>query len=62
MNNKPLDAVRMTRRIRDKMYDETKDLDADELIRYFAERSEGASRKVKEREEQEEKRSRMTLQ
>lgn len=50
MENKPLDAVEMTRHIRDKMYEDTKGLTTDELLRYFKERGEAASRKVQERD------------
>ncbi len=50
MKTEQLHAVEMTRRIRDQMYEETKDLEADELLRYFKERSEAASRKVEERD------------
>ena len=42
--------LRMTRRIRDQMYEETKDLGMEELIRYIQQRSEAASRRVEERE------------
>ena len=50
MKSEPLKAVEMTRRIRDRMYEETKDLGAAELLRYFKQRSEGAARKVEERD------------
>lgn len=46
MKTKSFDAVEMTRRIRDMMYEETKDLGGDELLRYFHERGESARRKV----------------
>lgn len=47
MKAEQLHAVEMTRRIRN---EETKGLEADELLRYFKERSEAASRKVEERD------------
>jgi hypothetical protein len=50
MKTKPFDAVEMTRRIRDRMYEETKDLGSEELLRYFQERGESARKKVQERE------------
>jgi hypothetical protein len=50
MENEQLETVEMTRRIRDQMYEETKDLGAEELLRYIKQRSEGALRKVEERE------------
>jgi hypothetical protein len=50
MKNEELRTVEMTRRIRDQMYEETKDLGAAELIRYIKERSEVALRRVEERE------------
>lgn len=50
MNTEQLHAVEMTRRIRDQMYEETKGLEADEVLQYFKERSEAASRKVQERD------------
>jgi len=51
MTNKSFDTVEMTRRIRDKMYEETKGLNADELLRYFREHSESARKKLKVRAE-----------
>jgi hypothetical protein len=51
MTNKTFDTVEMTRRIRDKMYEETKGLNADELLRYFREHSESARKKLKVRAE-----------
>ena len=50
MKNEELRTVEMTRRIRDQMYEETKDLGMEELIRYIQQRSEAASRRVEERE------------
>lgn len=50
MKNEAIDAVKMTRQIRDEMYEETKHLGPDELLRYFKERSEEALRKVQQRE------------
>ena len=50
MKNEQLKAVEMTRRIRDKMYEETKHLGREELLRYIKQRSEAASRKAEERE------------
>jgi hypothetical protein len=41
----------MTRQIRDQMYGETKALEADELLRYFKERSKATARKVQQRAE-----------
>lgn len=52
MTTKAFDTVEMTRRIRDKMYEETKDLNTDELLRYFREHSESARRKLEMRSEQ----------
>ena len=49
MTNESIDAVAMTRRIRDRMYEETKDLGADEILRYVRERSRRAARRVEER-------------
>jgi hypothetical protein len=49
--NEPLKAVEMVRRIRDQMYEETKGLEADELLRYFKERSKTAVRRAQERDE-----------
>jgi hypothetical protein len=40
MRSEEIRAVEMTRRIRDEMYEETKDLSEDELIRFFHERAE----------------------
>ena len=51
MTNKTFDTVEMTRRIRDKMYEETKGLNADELLRYFREHSESARKKLEVRAE-----------
>ena len=51
MKNKTVDTVEMTRRIRDQMYEETKGLNADELLRYFREHSESARKKLKVRAE-----------
>lgn len=51
MQNEQLKAVEMTRRIRDQMYEETQGLGADELLRYFKERSKTAARRVQERDE-----------
>ena len=50
MKNEELRTVEMTRRIRDQMYEETKDLGMEELIRYIQQRSEAASRRVEKRE------------
>jgi len=50
MKNDEIDAVEMTRRIRDEMYEKTKDLGPDQLLRYFKERSASASRRVQQRE------------
>lgn len=50
MKTEPLHAVEVTRCIRDRIYEETKGLEADELLQYFKERSESASRKVEERD------------
>jgi hypothetical protein len=49
MKNQPIKTVEMTRRIRDRMYEETRDLSAEELLRYFRQRSEAATRKVEQR-------------
>jgi hypothetical protein len=59
MKSEQLNTVEMTRRIRDQMYEETKALDADELIRYFNERSKAAATRVEECEAEEG--SRLTL-
>lgn len=48
--NEGLRAVEMTRRIRDQMYEETKNLGAEELIRYIKQRSDAASRRIEARE------------
>ncbi len=53
MKTEQLDTVEMTRRIRDQMYEETKDLEAGELLQYFKERSMAAARRVEERESKE---------
>lgn len=53
MKTEQLDAVEMTRRIRNQMYEETKNLDADELLRYIKERSKAAARRIQEREAEE---------
>lgn len=50
MKSESLKAVEITRRIRDRMYEVTQDLDATEVLRYFKQRSEGAARKVEERD------------
>lgn len=50
MKTDEIRTVEMTRRIRDQMYEETKDLGTEELIRYIKERSEATSRRVEERE------------
>lgn len=39
MKDETLHAVEMTREIRDRMYEETKELGMDELIRYFKEKA-----------------------
>jgi len=49
MTNETFDTVEMTRRIRDKMYEETKGLNADELLRYFREHSESARKRLEVR-------------
>lgn len=49
MTDKDFDAVDTTRRIRDEMYEETKGLNADELLRYFRKRSRDAVQRVEER-------------
>ena len=49
MKNQPIKTVEMTRRIRDRMYEETRDLSAEELLRYFRQRSEAATREVEQR-------------
>ncbi|MDN5872157.1 MAG: hypothetical protein L0H73_15745 [Nitrococcus sp.] len=46
MNNEQLKTVEMTRRIRDQMYEETKDLGTEEIIQYIKRRSAEALRKV----------------
>lgn len=51
MKHEQVKAVEMTRRIRDQMYEETKGLETDELLRYFQERSKAAARRVEERDE-----------
>lgn len=51
MTNETFDTVEMTRRIRDKMYEETKGLNTDELLRYFREHSESARKKLEVRAE-----------
>ena len=50
MRNEQLKTVEMTRRIRDRMYDDTKDLDPEEFLRYVKQRAEAASQKVAARE------------
>lgn len=49
MKDETIRAVEMVRRIRDEMYEETKDLSADELLRFFAERSQGAHQRAARR-------------
>jgi lipid II:glycine glycyltransferase (peptidoglycan interpeptide bridge formation enzyme) len=49
MKNKAFDAVALTRQIRDQMYEETKQLEPDELLRYFKERSREVVRRVQAR-------------
>ena len=49
MKNEEFKTVEMTRHIRDQMYEETKDLDQDEFLRYVKQRSAAASEKVEER-------------
>lgn len=39
MKNETLHAIEMTREIRDRMYEETKELGGDDLINYFREKS-----------------------
>lgn len=50
MKSEHLNTVEMTRRLRDQMYEETKDLAPEEFLRYIKQRSEAASQKVDERE------------
>lgn len=50
MKNEQLKTVEMIRRIRDQMYEETKELGTEELLRYIKQRSAGALRKVEERD------------
>lgn len=49
MKNGQIKTVEMTRRIRDQMYEETKDLDAEQLLLYIRQRSEAASQKAEKR-------------
>ena len=46
MKTEPIDAVEMTRRIRDDMYEETRDLESEALLRYLHERSRSAVEKL----------------
>lgn len=39
MKTEPIDTVKMTRQIRDRMYEETKDFGPEALLGYFRERS-----------------------
>ena len=50
MKSDGLETVRMTRQIRDRMYEETKDLAPEEFLRYVKERSATASKKVEARD------------
>lgn len=49
MQNEAIHAVELTRQIRDRMYEETKDLAPEEFLRYVKEHSEAARRRVNER-------------
>ena len=46
MKNEPIDAVRMTRQIRDRIYEETKHLSADEFLRYIKEHGQPGSERL----------------
>lgn len=48
MKDEGIKAVEMTRQIRDRMCEETKDLDQEEFLRYVKQRSAGATRNVEE--------------
>lgn len=50
MKSDGIETVQMTRQIRDQMYEETKDLGAEEFLRYVKKRSAAASEKVEERD------------
>lgn len=50
MKTEPIDAVEMTRRIRDEMYEETKHLEGDALLRYIQRKGQPASNAVQERD------------
>jgi hypothetical protein len=41
MKNEEIHAVEMTRRIRDEIYEKTKDFSEDELIRFYREKAAG---------------------
>lgn len=46
MRSEPLGAVEMVRGIRDRMYEETREMSAEELIQYFHRRSEAVRKKL----------------
>ena len=50
MKTEKIHAVEMTREIRDRMYEETKDLAPDQLLEYIRDRSRTARRQVEDRE------------
>lgn len=45
MKNEPIDAVKMTRQIRDRIYEETKHLSTNELLRYIKEHGQPGSQR-----------------
>jgi hypothetical protein len=53
MKTEPIDTVKMTRQIRDQMYEETKDLELEALLRYYRERSRSAVEKFGRAQESE---------
>ena len=46
MRSEPLGAVEMVRGIRDRMYEETREMSPEELIQYFHSRSEAVRQKL----------------
>lgn len=50
MKSEALKTVEMTRKIRDQMYEETRDLGQEDFLRYVKQRSAAASKKVEELE------------
>jgi hypothetical protein len=60
MKTEPIDTVKMTRQIRDRMYEETKDLGSEALLAYFRERSRASVEKLR-RGRESERRNELTI-